>query len=229
MSSGGGPVYSTNVKDIMVMRNDQNKNQKLQKIKAEDVLYAAEIRSLALYLRFKLELIEGSKIALGKQISCEENVKEPAEAPPHRIEAGRFVFRRGDGVYEYNCEEVVVGLKSSKKCYNNVPIEPLKGYRFINVANRMLTMDSAEEPCTQNFSRIVQGMEGWIRVGPELRTIPAPRTEVNSSFNLSHHEDELGLYSVHRGGRTRLRPFFKSSRIYGSSDLVPRPCNLRGG
>ena len=214
-SCGGGRVLSTNVQDIMIMRNDQSKNHKLQKIKAEDVLYAAEIRSLALYLRFKLELIEGSRTELGKQISCEENVKEPAEAPPHRIEAGRFVFRRGDGVYEYNCQEVVVGLKNSEKCYNNVPIEPLKGYKFINLANRMLTTESAEEPCTPNFSRLVQGMEGWIRVGPELRIVPAPRSEVNSKFSLSHHEDELGLYT-----EAEERDFDHISNLRGYTDQV---------
>ena len=46
----------------------------------------AEIRSLSLFLRFKLEVIEGRKEALGKSVVCALNVKKPGLAAPHRVE-----------------------------------------------------------------------------------------------------------------------------------------------
>ena len=54
--------------------------------------YAAEIRSLSLFLRFKLEVIEGRKEALGKSVVCALNVKEPWLAAPHRVENDTFLF-----------------------------------------------------------------------------------------------------------------------------------------
>ena len=52
-------------------------DSKIAKIRAQDVSYAAEIRSLSLFLRFKLDVIEGRKEALGKSVVCALNVKEP--------------------------------------------------------------------------------------------------------------------------------------------------------
>ena len=39
-------------------------------------------------------------------------------------------------------------------------------------------------------------MDGCIRVGPGLRTIPPPRQESRSSVNFTHPDDELGLYTA---------------------------------
>ena len=78
------------------MRTNENAEVKLLNIDPLDVSYAAEIRSLSLFLRYKLEFMEGSKNSLGAQILCETSVKEPGEAPPHMIGNGLYLFRRGD-------------------------------------------------------------------------------------------------------------------------------------
>ena len=83
---GGYKAFSTNVKDIVLVRStDMAEETKIEKIRAQDVSYAAEIRSLSLFLRFQLEVIEGRKEALGKSVVCALNVKEPGLAAPHRV------------------------------------------------------------------------------------------------------------------------------------------------
>ena len=67
MSCGGYKAFFTNVKDIVLVRAEKDK---IEKIWPQDVSYAAEIRSLSLFLRFKLEVIEGRKEALGKSVVC---------------------------------------------------------------------------------------------------------------------------------------------------------------
>ena len=81
-SCGAHKVHATNMKDILVMRMDENAEVKMININLADMSNAAEIRSLSLFLRYKLEVIEGRKNSLGAQILCETSVKEPGEAPP---------------------------------------------------------------------------------------------------------------------------------------------------
>ena len=73
------------------------------KIEPEDVSYAAEIRSLSLFLRFKMEVMERQKNALGKSVLCKMNLKEPGDYPPpqHRVGNKLFLFRWGDVVYKF--------------------------------------------------------------------------------------------------------------------------------
>ncbi len=70
-----------------------SEDSKIERIRPQDVSYAAEIRSLSLYLRFKIDVIEGRKEALGKSVICALNVKEPGLASPHRVENDKFLFR----------------------------------------------------------------------------------------------------------------------------------------
>ena len=68
---GGYKAFYTNVKDIVLVRSSEiTEETKIEKIRAQDVSYAPEIRSLSLFLRFKLEVIEGRKEALGKSVVC---------------------------------------------------------------------------------------------------------------------------------------------------------------
>ena len=78
----GNRVYSTNVKDIVLMKTSENIDVKLLKIEPEDVSYAAEIPSLSLFLQFKMEVMERQKNALGKSVLCKMNLKEPGDSPP---------------------------------------------------------------------------------------------------------------------------------------------------
>ena len=85
-------MHATNVQDIVIMRIDENAEIKMLPINREDVSYATEIRSLSLFLRYKLYVIEGRKNSLGAQILCETSVKEPREAPPPQVEQGYICF-----------------------------------------------------------------------------------------------------------------------------------------
>ena len=101
MSCGGNRAFSKNVKDIVLVRAaDLAEEDKIEKIRPQDGSYAAEIRSLSLFLRFKLEVIEGRKEALGKSVVGALNVKEPGLAAPHRVENDTFLFRRSELIWE---------------------------------------------------------------------------------------------------------------------------------
>ena len=154
-----------------------------------------QLRSLSFFLRFKLEVIEGRKEALGKSVVCGLNVKEPGLAAPHRVENDNFLFRRSDVIYQYSCKKVIVELVESESCYPGAPIKQVGKYKFINLENRMLTPDSPREPCIQNFPRVLRGIDSWIRFGPKVKEVLPPRSEEHDSLVLSHHADEVGLYT----------------------------------
>ena len=147
MSCGGNRAFSKNVKDIVLVRAaDLAEEDKIEKIRPQDVSYAAEIRSLSLFLRFKLEVIEGRKEALGKSVVCALNVKEPGLAAPHRVENDTFLFRRSDVIYQYSCKKVIVEMIDDTGCFQGAPIKQVRKYRFIKLLNRMLQQDSSVNP-----------------------------------------------------------------------------------
>ena len=180
------------VKDIVLVRAaDMAEEDKIEKIWPQDVSYAAEIRSLSLFLRFKLEVIKGRKEALGKSVVCALNVKEPGLAAPHRVENDTFLFRRSDVIYQYSSKKVIVELIDDTGCFQGAPIKQVGKYKFINLSNRMLQQDSVRE----NFPRVIRGTDSWIRFGPKVKTVAPPRSEDHESIVLSHHADEVGLYT----------------------------------
>ena len=65
----------------------------------------------------------------------------------------------------------------------------------MNLENRMLQQDSPKEPCIQNFPLVLLGIESWIRFGPKVKEVPPPRAEQHGNLVLSHHADEVGLYT----------------------------------
>ena len=175
---------------MLVRSSEITEETKIEKIRAQDVSYAAEIRSLSLFLRFKLEVIEGPKEALGKSVVCALNVKEPGLAAPHRVENDTFLFRHSDVTYEYSCKKVIVELIESESCYHGAPIKQVGKYK-----NRMLTQDSPREPCIENFPFVLRGIDSWIRFGPKVKKVLPPRSEEHANIVLSHHADEVGLYT----------------------------------
>ena len=174
LSCGGGMAHCTNVKDILLLK-DNVKVNKLLDIKAQDVSNTAELRSLALCLKYKLDWAEERRSAIGEKMSCQVKVQEPSDAPPHHLGAGVFVSKRSEVMYQYNCEKVNVKLLEKDTCFTDIPIQTYKQYKFLSLANRMLLTSSTAESCTPNFSCALKGMDGWIRVGPGLRVIPLPR------------------------------------------------------
>ena len=140
-------------------------------------------------------MIEGRKEALGKSVVCALNVKEPGLAAPHRVENDTFLFRRSDVIYQYMCKKVIVELVEANGCFQGAPIKQVGKYKFINLANRMLQQESAREPCVENFPRVIRGTDSWIRFGPKVKTVAPPRSEEHGNIVLSHHADEVGLYT----------------------------------
>ena len=121
-SCGEPKVFVTNVQDIVLMRTDDNPETKLLQINPLDVSYSGEIRSLSLFLRYKLDIVEGNKNSLGAQIICETSTKEPREAPPHKIGNGLYLFRRRDIAFQYLCKPKTVELRETTLCYTDAPI-----------------------------------------------------------------------------------------------------------
>jgi len=42
---------------------------------------------------------------------------------------------------------------------------------------------------------VLRGIDSWIRFGPKVKEVPPPRTEQHGNIVLSHHADEVGLYT----------------------------------
>ena len=145
--------------DILIDGLEKTDESKIERIRAQDMSYAAEIRSLSLFLRFKLEVVEGRKDALGKSVVCALNMKEPGLAAPHRVENDTFLFRSSDVIYQYTCKKVFVELVESEFCYQGAPIKQVGKYKFMNLENRMLQEDSPRLPCIQNFPHVLRGID----------------------------------------------------------------------
>ena len=130
----------------------------------------------ALFLRYKLELGDGRWNEPGVQMYCDANVKEPSEAPPHHLGSGIFVFKRGEIVYQYSCQEMIFKLLEAEHCYSDIPIYQVKKSKLLSITmtSRMLITSSTKEPCVPHISKALHGIKSWIRIGPELRPIPPP-------------------------------------------------------
>ena len=91
----------------MLLRIVNNKDMKLLPIQPKDVSYAAELRSLSLSF-FEIQAGHGRRTgnALWSQVSCENTVKEPSNCLPSCLNRGVYMFKCGDIVYEYTCQEV---------------------------------------------------------------------------------------------------------------------------
>ena len=129
------PRFLTNIRDIKLAVKKGAYQTNIKLIKPEEMLMEAEVRTLALFVRYKLAETERRKKSLRGELSCEFKTKEPAEAPPHHIGNGIFIFRRGDVIYGYGCEEVQVQLKNVLQCYQDFPIIERKGKKFLFATN----------------------------------------------------------------------------------------------
>jgi len=148
---GGSSIYS-----------ELNGFQNVQDIYNEELINAVRLRSLALFLRYKLELGDGRRNGLRVQMSSEAKMKEPSEAPPHHLGSGVFVFKRGKIVHQSSYQEMIVKLLEAEHCYSDIPVHPVKKYKFLFIANRMLIISSAKEPFHKLYmvSKMVQNRPG---------------------------------------------------------------------
>ena len=42
---------------------------------------------------------------------------------------------------------------------------------------------------------VLRGTDSWIRFGPKVKEVAPPRSEEHGNLVLSHHADEVGLYT----------------------------------
>ena len=163
----------------------ENTAVKLNPISPEELSNAVELLSLALFLRYKLKLRNERGNDLGVQMSCEANMKEPSEAPPHHLGCKIFYFKQGEIVYHYSCQKMIVKLLEVEHCYSDIPIHQVKKYKFLSIAKCIMITSSAKEPCVLHFPKFLHGIKSWIKIGSKLRSIPKPQ-----------RPDELGFYTA---------------------------------
>ena len=108
LACGGNTVFLTNVRDIMIAVKKGVYESNMKLIKPEEMLMGAEVRTLALFVKYKIAKAERRLKSLGWELSCKFKTNDPSDALPHHIGDGMYIFRRGDVIYEYGCEEVQV-------------------------------------------------------------------------------------------------------------------------
>ena len=77
LACGGNTVFLTNVRDIMIAVKKGVYESNMKLIKPEEMLMGAEVRTLALFVKYKLAEAERRKKSLGWKLSCEFKTKEP--------------------------------------------------------------------------------------------------------------------------------------------------------
>ena len=71
LACGGNTVFLTNFRDIInAVKKGVNKSN-IKLIKPEEMLMGAEVRTLALFVKYKLAEVERRKKSLGWELSCE--------------------------------------------------------------------------------------------------------------------------------------------------------------
>ena len=109
----GHKVYLTNVKDILLLREDKTTEVKLLDIRPQDVANTTELRSLR------------KEISAWAKMSCQSSAREPADSQPHHRGYGTFVLKRGEVIYQYSCPKVTVKSLEKDKCYADIPYKHL--------------------------------------------------------------------------------------------------------
>ena len=97
LACGGNTVF------IMIAVKKGVYESNMKSIKLEEMLMGAEVRLLAIFVKYKLAEVERRKTSLGSELSSEFKTKESSDPPPHHIGDGIYIFRRGYVIYKYGC------------------------------------------------------------------------------------------------------------------------------
>ena len=103
--------------------------------------------------------------------------------------------RNGDVLYVFKCEEKVGKVKASEVCYDKIPLED--GKTFVDPITRIASKFRAVRDCNIHFPQMVETLDGWISINPELKQVTAPGSVPIASQETDTHEDlsKGGLYT----------------------------------
>ena len=135
------PILYYKCPGYILLKIEENTAVKLNPINPEELSNASEVLSLAVFLRYKLELRDERRNNLRVQMSCEANVKEPSEAPP--LVCKIFVSKQGKIVYHYSCQKMIVKLLEVEHCFSDILKYQIKKYKFLSIAKCIMITSSA--------------------------------------------------------------------------------------
>ncbi len=110
-----------------------------------------------------------------------------------KIDPNHFGKRYGEIIFVFDCETKVGKIETRTTCHKDIPIENGK---FVNARTKILQNNSPTMDCNIHFPMIVESMEGWISINPDIKSVNEPR-EMSIERKTVNHEDisEGGLYT----------------------------------
>ena len=103
--------------------------------------------------------------------------------PVHR-EAGLFVRRNGELIYEYHCNMIEVPIAEATVCMHWIPVL-VQGSKFMaSLDSRVITPHISVKPCNDIYPTLVRSVSsGWISVSTHVIQVAAPKKmRISSSY-----------------------------------------------
>ena len=91
-------------------------------------------------------------------------------------EAGLFVRRNGELIYEYHCKMLEVPIAEATVCMHRIPVL-VRGSKFMaSLDSRVITPHISGKPCNDMYPTMVRSVSsGWISVSTRVIQVAAPK------------------------------------------------------
>ena len=174
---GNVPVLSTQVKNIVAMRGTfaWSNLKKIPIINEQESDLTLDFELEREFLSWQIRYLIGAPTTAG----CSHGFPQATDIPV-RIGHGEFGFLTGSVWTEFRCKPVLVQLRISDFCYDNIPVHGT-GVQFVQPGTHIFVARANQVPCPTLFPTIVQGLMGWWKL-PEIKEVPALPTSDQASI-----------------------------------------------
>ena len=145
------------------------------------------------YTMFQMEAMT-NQVADNTEVGICKNKYQDDPSEIIKMSHGQFGRRNGDVIYIFRCQEKVGKIATVSNCGNKIPIE---NNLFVDPYTRIVTDHWAVRDCNTHYPMMVNSMDGWVTINPDVRPAKAPAEVQVVGGNISHHESMAhgGLYT----------------------------------
>ena len=130
---------------------------------------------------------------MGRNMCENKHTLRSEEGKVVRISTNNFSYQSGEVTYIFNCAIKEDQIASLPKCYTDIPI---KSGGFVTPNSRIFKRYSKEMECNKHFPLKVHGVQSWVELTPEPKTIKTPnKMPLTKNEEITHLEVSGGIYT----------------------------------
>ena len=180
-------LLTTEYKDLYLTKSTKSKDfEKVDEIKID--LF---IRNRDNYIHWESEARVAVSLGTMDREVCK--MKHFGNDDIIKLDPNHFGKQYGEIIYVFGCEDSVGKIGTRLSCHKDISLENGK---FVNAKTRILQNNSPQMDCNIHFPLVVESMEGWISINPDIKSVNEPK-EMSIESKTINHEDisEGGLYT----------------------------------